>query len=101
MRDAIALPPCLWGAIVVRSYRKDEYSFREFALRLGSEDPLIQAFVNHATASGLPRLSSWADVRTHLNSVGADQDTFVGARLAWREYALADKPTKRKTHFSK
>lgn len=85
----------------MQSYRKDEHSFREFALRLRSEDALIQEFVNYATANGLPRLSSWADLRTHLNSVGADQGTFIGARLAWREYALAGGPTKRKAHFPK
>jgi hypothetical protein len=89
------------GSTVVQSYRKDEYSFREFALRLGSEDQLVQEFVSYATANGLPRLSSWAEVRTHLNSVGADQGTFIGARLAWREYALAGRPTKRKAYFPK
>jgi hypothetical protein len=70
--------------------------FREFVLRLKTTDPLVQIFIDHATANSLPRLSSWSEVRTHLNRVGADQSAFIGARLAWREYTSAPKPTKRK-----
>ena len=66
--------------------------FREFVLGLKTTDPFVQTFIAHATDNSLPRLSSWSEVRTHLNRVGADQNAFVGARLAWREYTSVAKP---------
>jgi hypothetical protein len=70
--------------------------FGEFVLRLKTSDPLVQTFIDHAADNSLPRLASWAEVRTHLNRVGADQSALVGARLAWREYASASSGKKQK-----
>jgi hypothetical protein len=72
--------------------------FGEFVLRLKTSDPLVQTFIDHAADNSLPRLASWSEVRSHLNRVGADQNTLVGARLAWREYASAASGKQQKTH---
>jgi hypothetical protein len=50
--------------------------FREFVPRLKTSNPLVQAFIDYTTENPLPRLSSWADVKTHLNRVRADQGAF-------------------------
>jgi hypothetical protein len=61
--------------------------FGEFVLGLETSNALVQTFIDHTRLISLPSLFTWSEVRSHLNRVGADQSTFIGARLAWREYA--------------
>jgi hypothetical protein len=38
-----------------------------------------------------PDANSWQELRRYLNKIDAPHAAFVGGRLAWREYAAANK----------
>lgn len=72
-----------------------ERSFREFVLRLTSNDRCVEPVIAQADKNSLCDVTSWNEVRIYLNRAGADHDAIICARLAWREYQSAMKPKKR------
>jgi hypothetical protein len=71
--------------------RRRAESFGKYLERLRSTDPLVSTFLRAARRTPVGDVDSWADVRAYLNGAGAASEVYVGARRAWREYAIAQR----------
>ena len=64
----------------------DQDSFRRFARKLRSRNPLLEAFKFHAAAPDFPEVDSWGELRSYLVRAGAQHEVMVSARKTWREF---------------
>jgi hypothetical protein len=60
-------------------------SFRDFVGNLNGADPVLARFKAHAAVNEFPDIETWAVVRSYLLQTGAEHETVVGARIAWRQ----------------
>jgi hypothetical protein len=61
-------------------------SFRHFVRNLNGGDSMLASFKAHAAANDFPDTESWAKIRSYLLRTGAEHETVVGARIAWRQF---------------
>lgn len=71
------------------SAKNRKQTFRTFLARNRSSEPLISAFLKEVKQEPPGELDSWKDVRSYLHAIGAAQESYVGARLAWRDFVKA------------
>jgi hypothetical protein len=76
----------------IRSREKGPLSFLAFMGQFSSEEASALDFTAIMTGDrSFPNANSWQELRRYLNKIAAPHAAFVGGRLAWREYAAADK----------
>lgn len=76
----------------IRSREKGPLPFLAFMGQFSSEESSALDFIAIVTGDrSFPNASSWQELRRYLNKIDAPHAAFVGGRLAWREYAAANK----------
>jgi addiction module HigA family antidote len=62
-------------------------TFRAFVLKLSAADISNKELISGIKADrGFPSVNTWADLRFHLNRLGATEEHFVAGRALWRKY---------------
>ena len=63
-------------------------AFELFVARIEGGNPAVDAFKAHVAAEGCEEGATWGGIRRRIRKAGADDLAVIGARLAWKAFAI-------------